>query len=47
MNNLIGIISITIYIVLVLVMSKFLTKKGKEASRKFVHIMLSNIWFFY
>lgn len=47
MNNLIGIIAITIYIVLVFVVSKFLTKKGKEVSRKFVHIMLSNIWFFY
>lgn len=47
MNNLIGIIAITIYIVLVLLVSKFLTKMGKEASRKFVHIMLSNIWFFY
>lgn len=47
MNNLIGFIAITVYIVLVLVVSKFLTNKGQEASRKFVHIMLSNIWFFY
>lgn len=47
MNNLIGIIAITIYIVLVFVASKFLTKKGQEVSRKFVHIMLSNIWLFY
>lgn len=27
--------------------SKMLSKKGEEVSRKFVHIMLSNIWFFY
>lgn len=47
MNNLIGIIAITIYIILVFIVSKFLTNKGKEVSRKFVHIMLSNIWFFY
>lgn len=47
MSNVIGIIAITIYIVLVFVVSEFLNKKGEEVSRKFVHIMLSNIWFFY
>lgn len=47
MNNLFGVISIGIYIVLVFLISKVLNKKGEEVSRKFVHIMLSNIWFFY
>lgn len=47
MKNLIGIVVISVYIALVLIASKFLEKKGEEASRKFVHIMLSNIWFLY
>lgn len=47
MNNLIGITLISLYIALIMVASKFLDKKGKEVSRKFVHIMLSNIWFLY
>lgn len=47
MNNVIGITAITVYIVIVFLMSEFLSKKDKEISRKFVHIMLSNIWFFY
>lgn len=47
MNNVIGITAITVYIVIVFLMSEFLVKKDKEISRKFVHIMLSNIWFYY
>lgn len=47
MKNLIGIIVISVYIVIVFALSKLIIKKGEEASRKFVHIMLSNIWFFY
>lgn len=47
MNNVIGITAITVYIVIVFLMSEFLSKKDKEISRKFVHIMLSNIWFYY
>ncbi len=42
MKNLIGIIIISIYIAIVLASSKLLNKFGEEASRKFVHIMLSN-----
>lgn len=47
MNNLFGLMSISVYIVLVFLISKVLNKKGEEVSRKFVHIMISNIWFFY
>lgn len=47
MNNLIGVIVSTIYIVIVLVSSKFVSKKGEELSRKFVHILLCNIWIIY
>lgn len=47
MKNLIGIVVSIIYIVLVFVLSKFMTKKGEEMSRKFIHIALSNIWFIY
>lgn len=46
MNNLIGVIVVSAYILAVLMISKFLAKKGEEISRKFVHIMLSNVWFF-
>ena len=47
MNNLIGIILATIYIVFVILTAKLVEKKGKEASRKWIHIMLCNIWFIY
>lgn len=47
MKNLIGLIVSVIYIVLVFILSKFMTKKGEEISRKFIHIALSNIWFIY
>lgn len=47
MNNIIGFIISIIYIILVLSISKVLTKKGEEVSRKFVHIALCNIWFIY
>ena len=46
MNNFLGIILMTFYIVIVLALSKFVSKYGEEASRKFVHIMLCNVWFF-
>ena len=46
MKNLIGIIIISIYIAIVLASSKLLNKFGEEASRKFVHIMLANVWLF-
>ena len=47
MNNLIGVIVSTIYIAFVLVTSKFVSKNGEEISRKYVHIMLCNIWIIY
>lgn len=47
MKNLVGVIISSIYIILVFVLSKFMTKKGEEASRKFIHILLSNIWIIY
>lgn len=47
MNNLVGIIVSIIYIVIVFGLSKFVAKKGEEISRKFVHILLCNIWFIY
>lgn len=46
MNNIIGIIIMSIYIGAVLIASKFISKLGEEAGRKFVHIMLANVWFF-
>ncbi|MDO4963806.1 MAG: SEC59/DGK1/VTE5 family protein [bacterium] len=44
MNNIIGIIVSIIYIGMILVSSKVFEKNGKEASRKYTHIMLSNWW---
>ena len=44
MNNIIGIIVSIIYISMILVSSKVFEKNGKEASRKYTHIMLSNWW---
>ena len=47
MKNLVGIVISVVYIVVVFVLSKFMTKKGEEISRKFIHIALSNIWTIY
>ena len=44
MNNLYGILVSILYIGLIFVASKLFTKVSKEASRKFIHIMLSNWW---
>jgi len=44
-KNILGLIVATLYIGIILFTSKFFTKLGKEASRKYIHIMLSNIWF--
>ena len=44
MNNVFGIIVSTLFIGLVIVAAKIFEKAGKEASRKFIHIMLSNWW---
>ena len=45
MNNFIGILVSYVYIALVIIGAKIFKKKGKEASRKFIHIMLGN-WCF-
>ena len=45
MKNCIGILVSYLYIALVIVGAKIFERKGKEASRKFIHIMLGNWWF--
>ena len=45
MNNVIGLIVASIYILVIFLTSKLYKKKGKEVTRKYIHIMLSNIWF--
>ena len=42
--NFIGIIASYLYIGFVIAGAKIFEKKGKEASRKFIHIMLGNWW---
>ena len=42
--NWLGILVSYIYIALVILGAKIFEKKGKEASRKFIHIMLGNWW---
>ena len=44
MNNIYGMIFSILYIGTVIFISTLFTKAGKEASRKFIHIMLSNWW---
>lgn len=44
MNNLWGIVVSYIYIFIVILGAKLFEKLGKEASRKFIHIMLGNWW---
>lgn len=43
--NFLGIIVSYAYIALVIIGAKIFEKRGKEASRKFIHIMLGNWWF--
>lgn len=45
MKNVAGIILSYVFIAVIIVAAKFFEKAGKEASRKFIHIMLSNWWF--
>lgn len=45
MNNMMGIIFSYVFIAFIIVLAKLFEKIGKEASRKFIHIMLSNWWF--
>lgn len=44
MNNLIGIGVSIAFIAIIMISGKMFEKAGKEASRKFIHIMLSNWW---
>ena len=44
MKNVWGVVISLLYIGLVMIAGKFFQKAGKEASRKFIHIMLSNWW---
>ena len=44
MQNVIGLIVSYIYIGIIIISAKFFEKAGKEASRKYIHIMLSNWW---
>ena len=45
MKNVIGIVVSYVFIIVVILLAKIVEKKGKEASRKFIHIILSNWWF--
>ena len=45
MKNIIGIIVSYIFIAIIIIGARFFEKAGKEASRKFIHIMLANWWF--
>ena len=42
--NLLGILVSYLYIALVIIGAKIFEKRGKEVSRKFIHIMLGNWW---
>lgn len=44
MNNVFGIIVSIVFIGIIFVAANLFEKAGKEASRKFIHIMLSNWW---
>lgn len=44
MRNIYGLIISILYIGLVILISNLFTKASKEASRKFIHIMLANWW---
>lgn len=44
MNNIVGIGVSIVFIAIIMLAGKMFEKAGKEASRKFIHIMLSNWW---
>lgn len=44
MNNLFGIIASILFVGVIIVSAKAFEKAGKEASRKYIHIMLANWW---
>ena len=45
MKNIIGFILSYIFVGIIIISAKFFEKAGKEASRKYIHIMLCNWWF--
>lgn len=45
MKNVLGIVFSYVFVAVIIVAAKFFEKAGKEASRKFIHIMLCNWWF--
>ena len=45
MKNIVGIILSYVFVAIIIIAAKFFEKSGKEASRKFIHIMLCNWWF--
>lgn len=45
MRNIIGIIVSYLFIFLIILSAKMFEKSGKEATRKYIHIMLCNWWF--
>lgn len=45
MKNILGIILSYVFVGIIIIAAKFFEKAGKEASRKFIHIMLANWWF--
>lgn len=44
MNNIVGIVVSILFVIVVIGISKIFEKFGKEASRKFIHIVLANWW---
>ena len=44
MNNIFGIVVSILYVAIIIASAKLFEKAGKEASRKYIHIMLSNWW---
>lgn len=43
-RNIFGLIASMVYILIIILSAKIFDKSGKEASRKYIHIMLSNWW---
>ena len=44
MRNLFGLVVSAVFIIIVFISSKLFANVSKEASRKYIHIMLSNWW---
>ena len=45
--NILGIVVSYVYIFCIILTAKLVEKKGSEASRKYIHIMLANWWFIF